>query len=122
MDDYTAAVEQRFLAYVDKQDECWLWTGHVMNVGYGQFHWNGTKRAHRVAYRLWIGEIPEGTVVHHSCAVRHCVNPDHLQTITPGENTAEMLERSYYKERIQTLDDLVLELQDQIERLQHGSE
>lgn len=122
MDDYTAAVEQRFLSYVDKQEECWLWTGHVMNVGYGQFHWNGTKRAHRVAYRLWVAEIPEGTVVHHSCAVRHCVNPDHLQTITPGENTAEMLERSYYKERIQTLEDLVLELQDQIERLQHGSE
>jgi hypothetical protein len=120
MDDYTAAVEQRFLTYVDKQEECWLWTGHVMNVGYGQFHWNGTKRAHRVAYRLWVGDIPEGSVVHHSCAVRHCVNPKHLQTITPGENIAEMLERTYYKERIQTLETLVADLEEQIRKINNG--
>ena len=122
MDDYTAAVEQRFLSYVDKQEECWLWTGHVMSVGYGQFHWNGTKRAHRVAYRLWIGEIPEGSVVHHACSVRNCVNPNHLQIVSPTNNIAEMLERTYYKERIQTLEAAVADLEEQIRKIKDGDQ
>lgn len=122
MDDYTAAVEQRFLSYVDKQEECWLWTGHVMNVGYGQFHWNGTKRAHRVAYRLWVGEIPDGSVVHHACSVRNCVNPNHLQIVSPTNNIAEMLERTYYRERILSLEETVAQLEAEIERIKDGSQ
>ena len=121
MDAQDAAVEQRFLGYVDKTETCWHWTGYVMSVGYGQFHWNGTKRAHRVAYRLWIGEIPEGSVVHHSCSTRHCVNPEHLQIVSPNENIAEMLERTYYKERIKELEENIRQLDEKIRRMTDGN-
>ena len=42
---------------------------------------------HRVAFQLFIGPIPEGMQVDHLCGVRHCVNPAHLETVTPLVNT-----------------------------------
>lgn len=44
------------------------------------------RRAHRVAYELLVGPIPEGLVLDHLCRVRHCVNPDHLEPVTKREN------------------------------------
>lgn len=115
-------LEQRFLSFVEKTDSCWLWQGYVMKAGYGQFSINNImKRAHRVAYELWVEEIPDGSVVHHRCAVRHCVNPEHLQIVSPQENMAEMLERHSYIARIKELEETVEDLQDQIRRLEHAS-
>ena len=99
------ALEARFLQYVSKSDDCWTWTGHTGRSGYGQFKLEGSAhQAHRVAYILWIGEIPDGTVVHHKCSVRNCVRPDHLQSVTPQENTAEMMERQHYLAKIKRLE------------------
>lgn len=79
---------QRFWAKVDKSGECWLWTGARDWNGYGQTaigHVN--LRAHRVAYELERGPIPDGLTLDHLCRNPPCVNPSHLEPVTSGENT-----------------------------------
>jgi hypothetical protein len=62
---------------------CWLWTASVNRLGYGHFRWNGSiKGAHRVAYELAHGQIPDNFEIDHKCKVRSCVNPDHLELVT----------------------------------------
>ncbi len=82
----------QFWKYVNKTETCWLWTGYIQKQGYGQFTAPGNpgrkkNRAHRYAYELMIGPIPEGLVTDHLCRVRHCVNPEHLELVTTAENT-----------------------------------
>lgn len=81
--------EQRFWEKVEKTDTCWLWTASINpGTGYGQFarrHGEGID-AHRFSYELANGPIPAGHDVHHTCHVRHCVNPAHLEAVTRAEN------------------------------------
>lgn len=95
---------------------CWLWTRARFRTGYGatMFRRDGrviTTAAHRAAYEVWVGPIPEGESIHHTCGVRECFRPDHLQPITQRENMAEMLERRTYQARIVALEGRVLELE-----------
>ncbi len=90
----------------DPKTGCHLWTASLRPTGYGQVRWQGKlHQAHRIAYRAFVGEIPDASVVHHTCAVRICVNPKHLQLITNHENTVEMLERTGMKKRIAELEE-----------------
>ena len=71
---------------------CWRWTCHIDENGYGRFdvrHKNVRYRnyAHREVYQCLIGDIPPGMELDHLCRVRHCVNPEHLEIVTPKENT-----------------------------------
>lgn len=69
-------------------DGCWLWCGSIHANGYGKFRFDGDiKYAHRVAYVLFVGVIPDGLVIDHLCRKRSCVNPSHLEPVTRGENT-----------------------------------
>ncbi|MET8404472.1 HNH endonuclease [Streptomyces sp900116325] len=82
--------EERFWSKVNKTPTCWLWTGPSRS-GYGLFAWGSAKTlkghcAHRHAYELVRGAIPEGKVLDHLCRIPLCVNPDHLEPVTLGEN------------------------------------
>lgn len=63
-----------------KPTDCWLWQGRVHCIdGYGQMDWEGrTVQAHRLAWELTHGFIPNEMCVLHSCDVRSCCNPSHL--------------------------------------------
>lgn len=83
------SVEDRFWSKVarDELSACWLWTASLTTDGYGQFNIGGTpKRAHRVAWELRYGCIPEGKLLDHRCANRKCVNPAHLRVVTGSQN------------------------------------
>lgn len=75
-------------------NDCIEWTAGKQNKGYGNFGFEGrTQRAHRVAYRLFVGPIPEGLCVLHTCDNRACVNPDHLWIGTQGDNIRDCCEK-----------------------------
>jgi len=83
------SLEQRFWSKVSRksEDECWPWLGGKSH-GYGRFyirHGVG-KQAHRVAYGLLVGSIPNGLDLDHLCRECGCVNPRHLEPVTRREN------------------------------------
>ncbi len=89
----------------DKRTGCRVWTGARTNNGYGAVYVNPkTLYAHRVSWEVHNGPIPEDSVVHHTCANRCCINPNHLQIITQAENLAEMMGRKTYEKRIAELE------------------
>lgn len=76
---------------------CWIWTGKRTPEGYGHHViWQGSKplyrAAHRFVYEQFVGPIPEGLQLDHLCRVKECVNPAHLEPVTPRENTARYRE------------------------------
>jgi hypothetical protein len=75
------AIRAYLLARVDLgPGKCWLWRGGVDRQGYGIAWLNGhSARAARLAYEAWVGEIPPGYQIHHTCPNRRCVNPAHLR-------------------------------------------
>lgn len=77
---------------------CWEWIAGVDGKGYGVIKVNGKgARAHRVAYELYIGPIPEGLELMHQCDNPRCVNPGHLRPGTHAQNMAEMAARKRRK-------------------------
>lgn len=66
---------------------CWLWTASLKRDGYGEYWHDGrVARAHIVAYEVLVGPIGPGDQHDHTCRVRHCVNPAHLDPVTQREN------------------------------------
>lgn len=78
--------ERRLLEKIHFSDDCWLWTA-ALSKGYGSFRTTaGMRKAHRLVWEHYVGPIPEGLVLDHLCRQRACVNPDHLEVVTHGEN------------------------------------
>lgn len=102
------ALRDRMMRRVEVQaDGCWIFTGCVTSRGYGCVG-AGAKGKSVLTHRLAViadgREIPDGMTVDHlchdsatchldtRCPHRRCVNPDHLDVVTQGENTARRWE------------------------------
>ena len=76
---------------IDKTTGCWEWNLSKQSNGYGQMKHEGKmKRAHRVSFEAFIGPIPCGMEILHSCDNRGCVNPEHLSVGTHKDNMTDM--------------------------------
>lgn len=98
---------ERFWSKVDRNGpvhptlgtRCWLWTGAVAGRGYGYIALGvaGKRRngyGHRLAYELFVADIPAGMEIDHLCREKRCVNPAHLEPVTPAENNRRSNSRS----------------------------
>ena len=86
--------KRRFWSHVEKAGDyqCWRWTGHIKPSGYGGLMINKKHdTAHRVSYRISLGDIPKDKVVMHICDHKWCVNPNHLRLGTQKENIHDRL-------------------------------
>lgn len=79
---------ERFFAMTREVDSgCIEWVGSISPQGYGQFQsGDGSSLAHRIAYELAFGKIPETLVIDHLCRNRACVNVEHLELVTQRVN------------------------------------
>lgn len=83
----TATREERFWAKVEWSEGCWAWLGARTAAGYGRF-WAKPHfiAAHRMSYILGVGPIADGMQLDHLCRNPNCVNPAHLEPVTPRVN------------------------------------
>jgi ferredoxin-like protein FixX len=80
-----------FWTQVQITDGCWLYEGNRNEQGYGiltpiQRKRTGERRAHRHAYVLFHGPIPDGLQINHHCDIPNCVRPDHIYAGTAQDN------------------------------------
>ena len=85
----------RFESKIEKMPNgCWIWTGTKDLKGYGAIRFNGKMhKSHRVAYEIYVGEIPKGMLCCHHCDVPSCCNPDHLFIGTNSDNMRDMYKK-----------------------------
>ncbi len=85
-----ARAADRFWSKVEKTDGCWEFRGYVRSDGYGQVcspHFQSTL-AHRISWELEGHEIGPHVILDHMCKNRACVKPEHLMSVTHGENSS----------------------------------
>ena len=90
---------ERFMAFVEKTETCWLWRGARLGgrtKAYGTFKASEPRKnwyCHRWIFTHENGHIPDGLVIRHKCDTPLCVNPDHMELGTQQDNIRDMMER-----------------------------
>lgn len=87
-EDYFKIFESNF----KKVEGCWIWEGYIGSKGYGKFGAN--TQAHRRSYLYYVGEIPPGKQVCHTCDNRKCVNPAHFFLGSIGDNMRDRTKKN----------------------------
>ena len=107
---------ERFWSKTERRDDgCLWWTagtsrGSKATLVYGRFQessWN-SQYAHRMAYKLAKGPIPEGKMVLHDCDNTLCCEPDHLYLGTAQDNSNDAVRRGRTNRKLS--DDQVREI------------
>lgn len=83
-------IMQRCEKFIDRTEDCWVWTGNRYAHGYGCVRRGGkdggAMLAHRAVYEQLVGPVPVGKELHHTCSNKLCVNPEHLLPVTRKEH------------------------------------
>lgn len=83
---------------IGEAGDCWEWTAYKTKKGYGRFQLSGSpERAHRVAWALTFGPVPDGLFVCHHCDNPGCVNPAHLFIGTNSDNQLDSVCKGRHK-------------------------
>ena len=94
-EEYNLRATERFIDHVKKTETCWNWKGVKHKQGYGLFSYRSRYMlAHRVAWILFVGLIPEGMNICHKCDNTSCVNPNHLFLGTQKDNITDMFSKN----------------------------
>ena len=89
-------LRRRIEASIDMEpmSGCWLWNRDLTQNGYGDLRLRGKHiRAHRAAYSVYVGPIPDGLLVCHRCDVKPCCNPAHLFVGTSVDNMIDCIRK-----------------------------
>ncbi len=102
--EHQSVIEEIRKRSAEDQNGCWNWEGKL-NDGYPAVKFGKkTIGVHRISLEAKHGKELGPQTAHHKCANTKCVNPEHLQPVTHRENTAEMLARRSYLNRIRELE------------------
>lgn len=96
--------EDDFLNWV-KTDEngCWVWQRSKHKQGYGAAQFRGKyELGHRIAWKIYRGEIPKGMMVCHKCDITSCCNPEHLFLGTQKDNVSDAISKGKFEDRKQS--------------------
>lgn len=93
-DDFWSRVNKNGPVHPILGTPCWLWTGALVEKGYGEVGYHGKRwYTHRLAYYLTHGEIPEDKDVCHHCDNPPCCNPEHLWADTREGNMKDAVSK-----------------------------
>lgn len=107
---------EEFMVRTEPSGDCLRWVSSK-TVGYANCWYKGAPwKAHRLAYHLSNGEDISNRPIHHKCANKWCVKPEHLQLATTAENTLEMNARKGYEAEIAMLKVQVTELKSRLSK------